>query len=88
MGAKKDALLKMLEGKNEINVCIYIEDGAETGERPFSKVAAKIQKDLLILNDMIPIPVDDKYIDSLGDDNAEIIFIDPDNQIVHVKIQA
>jgi len=88
MGAKKDALLKMLEGKNEINICIYIEDGSETEERPFSKVTAKIQKDLLILNDMIPIPIDDRYTHNLGDDNAEIIFIDPDRQIVHVKIQA
>lgn len=86
MGAKKDALLKMLEGKNEINVCIYIEDGVETGERPPSKVSARIKKDLLILNDMIPVPVDDNYIAGLGDDNAEIVFIDPDNQIVHVKI--
>jgi len=88
MGAKKDALLKMLEGKDEIRVCIYIEDGVETGERPFSKVAAKIKKDLLILIEMIPIPLDDRYIDSLGDDRAEIIFIAPDNQIVHVKIKA
>lgn len=87
MGAKKDALIKMLEGKNEINVCIYIEDGAETEERPLCKVAARIKNDLLILNDMIPIPVDDRYIAGLGDDNAEIIFIDPDNQVVHVKIQ-
>ncbi|MFX4261382.1 hypothetical protein ACOBQJ_04175 [Pelotomaculum propionicicum] len=87
MGAKKDALIKLLEGKDEINVCIYIEDGVETGQRPFSKAAAMIKKDLLILNEMIPIPVDDRYIDSVGDDNAVIIFIDPENQIVHVKIQ-
>ena len=87
MGAKKDALLKMLEGKNEINVCIYIEDGGETEGRPLCKVTAKIKKDLLILNDMIPIPVDDSYIAGLGDDNAEIVFIDPDNQVVHVKIK-
>lgn len=88
MGAKKDALLKMLEGKNEINVCFYIGDGVETGERPLSKVNARLKKDLLIINDMIPVPVDDKYIAGLGDDKAEIIFIDPDNQVVHVKIQA
>ena len=87
MGAKKDALLKMLEGKNEINVCFYIEDGAETGERPLCKVTAKLKKDLLIINDMITVPVDDKYIADVGDDQAEIIFIDPDNQVVHVKIQ-
>lgn len=87
MGAKKDALLKMLEGKNEINVCFYIEDGVETGERPLSKVNARLKKDLLIINDMIPVPVDDKYIAGLGDDTAEIVFIDPDNQVVHVKIQ-
>lgn len=86
MGAKKDELIKMLAGKNEISVCIYIEDGVETGERIPSKAAIKLKNDLLILNDMIPIPVDDKYIADLGDNNAEIIFLDPDNQIVHIKI--
>ena len=86
MGAKKDALLKMLAGKNEISVCFYIEDGNETAERTPSRVAARIKNDLLILNDMIPVPVDDRYIAGLGDDSAEIVFIDPDNQIVHVKI--
>ncbi|MDD2553358.1 MAG: hypothetical protein PHP51_02130 [Desulfotomaculaceae bacterium] len=86
LGAKKDGLIKMLEGKNEIKVCIYIEDGVEAGERIPSKAAIKLKDDLLILNDMIPIPIDDRYIADLGDNNAEIIFIDPDNQIVHIKI--
>jgi hypothetical protein len=86
MGEKKDALLKMLEGKIEISICIYIEAGADTGEHPLCKVSARLKNDLLIINDMIPIPIDDRYIADLGEDNAEIIFMDPDNQIVHVKI--
>lgn len=86
MGAKKDKFIKMLAGKNEINVCIYIEDGMEKGERIPSKASIKLKNDLLILNDMIPIPVEDRYIADLGDNNAEIIFMDPDNQIVHIKI--
>ncbi|MBP7331042.1 MAG: hypothetical protein BWY65_00396 [Firmicutes bacterium ADurb.Bin373] len=86
MGAKKDELIKMLTGKNEIGVCIYVGDGIKTGERTPSKVAIKLKNDLLILNDMIPIPIDDRYIAGLGDNNAEIIFTDPDNQVVHIKI--
>ncbi len=86
MGAKKDRLLKMLVGKNEAGVCIYIEGGTETGERVPSKVSIKLKNDLLILNDMIPVPVDDRYIAALGEDQAEIIFTDPDSQIVHIKI--
>jgi hypothetical protein len=39
-----------------------------------------------LFNDIMPIPFDDSYIARLDDDEAEIIFMDPDNQVVHVKI--
>jgi hypothetical protein len=86
MGSKTGALLQMLENKSEINICIYIEDGAEVNDRPLSKVICRVRGDLLILNEMIPIPINDQYIASLDDDKAEIIFLDPDHQVVHVKI--
>jgi hypothetical protein len=86
MGSRNDMLLKMLAGKKEINICIYIENGAETNERPLSKVTVRVKDDLLIFNDMIPIPCDDRYIARLDDSEAEIVFIDPDSQVVHVKI--
>jgi hypothetical protein len=76
----------MLAGKKEINICIYIENGAETGKHPLSKVTVRVKDDLLIFNDIIPIPFDDRYIARLDDAEAEIIFMDPDNQVVHVKI--
>jgi hypothetical protein len=86
MGSKTGALLQMLENKSEINICIYIDDGLEVNDRPLSKVTCRVRDDLLILNKMIPIPVNDHYIASLEDDKAEIIFLDPDHQVVHVKI--
>lgn len=86
MGSKTGALLQMLENKSEINICIYIDDGAEVNDRPLSKVTCKVRGDQLILNEMILIPVNDHYIASLEDDKAEIIFLDPDHQVVHVKI--
>lgn len=86
MGSKTGTLLQMLENKSEINICIYIDDGSEVNDRPLSKVTCRVRGDLLILNEMIPIPVNDHYIASLKDDKAEIIFLDPDHQVVHVKI--
>jgi hypothetical protein len=86
MGSKTSALLQMLENKSEINICIYIDDDAEVNDRPLSKVTCRVRGDQLILNEMILIPVNDHYIASLEDDKAEIIFLDPDHQVVHVKI--
>ncbi|NLI13900.1 hypothetical protein [Pelotomaculum propionicicum] len=86
MGPKRETLAKMLSGKSHAHVCIYIESGAAAEPACPSKVAIKIRDDLLMINDMIPIPIDDRYIACLEDDFAEIVFIDPDHQIVHVKI--
>jgi hypothetical protein len=86
MRSKTGAVLRMLENKSEINICIYIDDGAEVNDRPLSKVTCRVRGDMLILNEMIPIPVNDQYIASLEDNKAEIIFLDPDHQVVHVKI--
>jgi len=86
MGQKKDTLVKMLEGKSHAHISVYIETGAEVEPGSPSRVAVKIKDDLLIINGLIPIPIDDRYVARLEDDYAEIIFIDPDHQIVHVKI--
>ena len=86
MGAKKDRLVEMLAGKNEIGVCIYIEGVTKTTERVPSRVAIKQKNDLLILNNMIPVPMDDQYITAQDNNRAEIVFIDPDNQAVHIEI--
>lgn len=59
---------------------------AEVNDRPLSKVTCRVRGDQLILNEMILIPVNDHFIASLEDDKAEIIFLDPDRQVVHVKI--
>lgn len=86
MGQKKDTLVKMLDGKGHAQVSIYIESGAEFEPGNPSRVEVEIKEDLLIINGLIPIPIDDRYVARLEDDYAEIIFIDPDHQIVHVKI--
>jgi|GEM_PF-5566811 len=86
MGQKKDALVKMLEGKSHAHISVYIETGAEIEPGCPSRVAVKTMDDLIMINSLIPIPIDDKYVACLENDFAEIIFMDPDNQIVHVKI--
>ncbi len=86
MGTKREALTKMLADKSHAHVCIHIGGGAAAETACPSKVAIKIRGELLIINDLIPIPIDDKYIARLEDDFAEIIFIDPEHQVVHVKI--
>jgi hypothetical protein len=86
VGQKKDALVKMLEGKSHVHISIYIETGAETEPGCRSKVTVTTMGDLLMINGSIPIPIDDRYVVCLEDNFAEIVFMDPDNQIVHVEI--
>ncbi len=86
MGPKKDALVKMLEGKSHAHISIYIETGEEIEPDCRSKVTVKTMDDLLMIDGLIPIPIDDRYVVCLEDNFAEIVFMDPDNQIVHVKI--
>ncbi len=87
MGMKKEAIVKMLEGKSHVHISMSVDSGAgQPGDLPLSRVSVKIEKECLLLNNMFFIPFSDEYITSLRDDSAEITFLDPDNQIVRVKL--
>jgi membrane-bound inhibitor of C-type lysozyme len=85
---KKDALIKMLNGKEHILVTISKDEGSLVTDQVISTSNYKFNGDVLILNDKTQIPVTDQSIEFVAKDHAEICFIDQDGYMTHIKIIA
>lgn len=88
MESKRDAVIRLIEGKKHVSINLIIDRLSEVKTVPVENVELQIKGNLLVINSQLQVPIEDKYIVDIGTETANIQFVDSDQQRVTVKILA